>query len=737
MKSGKILISFTICWILLTRTSDVMAFNLIKNDLLPAMGKVVDEQITQSSDKGREIRSFNQDWEFKKGPFPSDPVLFQESMQSGWHAVAIPHTWNAIDMQTYQNIFYAGDGYYRKTYIPDIDLKGKRIFLRFEGVASVAEVYVNSQLAGNHKGGYSAFAIELTNMLKYGEINELLVKVNNEPRPDVIPINHTLFGVYGGIYRPVELIITENVNIAVTDYASPGVYISQKNVSKKQAGVNIRVKLENRNHGIQTVQLENQISDASGKIVARQESVVELLPQGRQSVEQNFVIKNPRLWQGLEDPYLYKVTTRLTHEGKLMDEIVQPLGLRHFELKAGDGMYLNGKKTPMYGVCRHQDWWKLGSALTNEQHDADLAIIREMGATTIRLAHYQQSEYFYAKCDSIGFMVWAEIPFVNRVSTKEGDNAKQQLTELIRQNYNHPSVYVWGLHNEVYTPVNYTAALTAELNDLAKSEDPDRYTVSVNGYGNPGHGVNMNADIQGINRYFGWYEKKIQDLEPWITGLEKDYPDYKIMLTEYGAEANINQQQEIAGDAGDCCGPTKNYNESFATRFHEIQWGIIAKHPYLLASYIWNTFDFATPVSYQGGVPARNMKGLVTFDRQIKKDPFYWYKANWSKEPVLYITQRRVVERENQTTSVTVYSNVGIPKLYVNGVEINVLKKGTTAVHYIFDNVKLSEGKNEIAVKAVKDGKTFEDKIYWIYSKDHQPHDVQKIEVKSQEHIGL
>ena len=694
-------------------------------------------EIVNGITSGRETTGFNHDWKFKKGPFPSDPVLFQGSQQSGWQPVSIPHTWNATDMQTYQNIFYEGEGYYKKIYTPDINLQNKRVFLRFEGVASVAEVYVNSQFAGNHKGGYSAFAVELTKLLKYGEKNELLVKVSNESRPDVIPINHTLFGVYGGIYRPVELIITENVNIAVADHASPGVYISQKNVNRKQAEINIRVKLENRNHRKQTVILENLISDAKGKIVARQESEIELLPQGRQTAEQNFVIKNPRLWQGLEDPYLYRVTTQLKLDGKLADEIVQPLGLRHFELKAGDGMYLNGIKTPMYGVCRHQDWWKLGSALTNEQHDADLAIIRELGATTIRLAHYQQSEYFYAKCDSIGLMVWAEIPFVNRVSTKEGENAKQQLAELIRQNYNHPSIYVWGLHNEVYNPINYTTALTADLHDLAKSEDPYRYTVSVNGYGNPGHGVNMNADIQGINRYFGWYERKVQDLETWITGMEKDYPGYKIILAEYGAEANINHQQEIVEDAGDCCGPAKNYNESFATRFHEIQWGYIANHPYLLASYIWNTFDFATPVSHQGGVPARNMKGLVTFDRKIKKDPFYWYKANWSKEPVLYITQRRVIERENKTTSVTVYSNVGIPKLYVNGNEITNYKTGTTAVHYIFENVELHEGKNEIAVKAVKDSNTLEDSIYWIYSKDRKSPENIKIEEKNQEHTGL
>lgn len=686
----------------------------------------------------RDVKSFNEGWLFKKGPFPTDQILFQQGFDQRWQDVTIPHTWNAIDMQNDKNNFYAAEAYYKKTYRPDASMKDKRIFLNFEGVASVAELYVNGTFAGNHKGGYSAFTIEISKLLKFGEGNEILLKVDNSSRPDVVPINHTLFGVYGGMYRPVHLIITEKVNIAVTDYASPGIYISQKNVTNKSADVNVEIKIENKNREAKRVQLLTSIYDMDGKLKLKKETAINVLPQGRQFYNQNFTITNPHLWQGLEDPYLYKVVTQIVSNGTVIDEVIQPLGLRHFELKAGDGMYLNGKKVPMYGVCRHQDWWQSGSALTNEQHDADLAIIKEIGATTIRLAHYQQSEYFYSKCDSIGFMIWAEIPFVNRVSTKEADNAKQQMTELIRQNYNHPSIYTWGLHNEVYTPINYTASLTTELHDLAKSEDPYRYTVSVNGYGDPGHGVNMNADIQGINRYFGWYEKKIQDMEPWIEGMEKEYPDYKIMLAEYGTEANIYHQQEVVGDVGDCCGFDKQYNETFATRFHEIQWGYIANHPYLLASYLWNTFDFATPASSQGGVEARNMKGLVTFDRKLKKDPFYWYKANWSKEPVLYLTQRRANERENKITPVTVYSNIGVPQLFVNGVEVKNYKKGTTHVHYIFENIELKEGVNEIEVKTSYKGETYDDKIQWNYEGNRNTRsDMRKPQENKNEHIGL
>ena len=698
--------------------------NLIKNLFV----FLVFGLVSVFSVNGRDVRSFNDGWSFKKADnFPK--------VEDGWEAVNIPHTWNAEDMQIKRNIFYAGDAYYKKTFTPEASLSDKRVFLRFEGVAATADVYVNNNFAGSHKGGYSAFAIEVTGLLKFGEPNNIIVKVNNAPNPAVIPVNHTLFGVYGGIYRPVSLIVTDKVNIAVTDYASPGIYISQKNVTNKSADVNVKIKLENKNKEKKDVRLVTTIFETNGKIKAKQELPVSVPPQGRQFFHQDFAIKNPHLWQGLEDPYLYKVVTQVVSNGEVIDEVVQPLGLRHFELKAADGMYLNGKKVPMYGVCRHQDWWELGTALDNEHHAKDLEIIKEIGATTIRFAHYQQSEYLYSKCDSIGFIIWAEIPFVNRVTTQERENAKSQLTELIRQNYNHPSIYVWGLHNEVYTPYNYTVDLTTELNDLAKSEDPDRYTVSVSGYSKVDQTCNLNADIQGINHYFGWYNGEIGDIEKWVTGMEKNFPGYNIIFSEYGAEANVDQQEEIVGEVGRYF--SQFYPETFATKFHEIQWGVIAKHPYLVASYVWNTFDFATPVNTQGGVEARNMKGLVTFDRKIKKDPFYWYKANWSKEPVLYITQRRATERENQITPVTVYSNVGVPQLFVNGEEVTNCEMGTTNVHYIFKDINLKNGKNTIQVKASNNGKQHEDNIIWNYSPSNKKSDGTQPSKNTREHIGL
>lgn len=664
--------------------------------------------------EARDVTSFNDGWEFKKGPFSKDAMLSARKWSADWQKVSVPHTWNADDMQKKVSAFYEGVGYYRKKFTFPESMKGKRLFLRFEGVGSCAEVYVNGYLVGSHKGAYSAFACEIGAQVKFGEENEIVVKADNTARPDVIPTNHILFGVYGGMYRPVWLVVTEPCNIVVNDFASPGVYITQKNVSKKSAEVTVKVKVDNATLAPAPLVLENAIYDRNGKLVKKHNQSFELTPQGVQSYSSQFKLSNPHLWQGREDPYLYKVVSRLMQDGRVLDEVVQPLGLRKYEVVAGKGFFLNGKQYPMYGVTRHQDWWGLGSALTNKEHDFDLAQIMDIGATTVRFAHYQQSDYIYSRCDTLGLVIWAEIPFVNRVTGQESDNAHQQMRELIRQSFNHPSIYVWGIHNEVYHPHGYTAALTQSIHDLCKLEDPDRYTVSVNGYGNANHAVNQNADIQGMNRYFGWYERKIQDIKPWIEKMEKEYPWQRLMLTEYGADANIAHQTEILGDALNWTSPF--YPETFQTKTHEYQWSIIAQHPYITASYLWNMFDFAVPTSKRGSVDARNMKGMMTFDRKIKKDSYFWYKANWSKEPVLYLTQRRNALREKKETSVTVYSNIGTPKVYLNGQELAGARKGYTDVHYIFDKVLLNDGKNMLKAVITYQGKEYVDEIEWTYN---------------------
>lgn len=664
----------------------------------------------------RNVESFSEGWEFKKGPFPQEAMQMAKVWDSDREKVSIPHTWNADDMQKKVSSFYEGVGYYRKRYVFPGCLKGKRIFLRFEGVGACAEVYVNGCLAGTHKGAYSAFVCEIGPLVEWDGENEIVVKADNTARPDVIPVNHVLFGVYGGMYRPIWLVVTEPCSIVVNDHASSGVYITQKNVSKESAEVTVKVKTDNATLSPVPLALENSIYDMAGILVKRHTQTFELTPQGVQTYSSTFRIDSPHLWQGRKDPYLYKVVSRLVQDGRVLDEVAQPLGLRKYEVVAGKGLFLNGEKYPMYGVTRHQDWWGLGSALTNKEHDFDLGQIMDIGATTVRLAHYQQSDYVYSRCDTLGLIVWAEIPFVNRVTGQEWDNAHQQMCELIRQSFNHPSIYVWGIHNEVYHPHGYTAALTQSIHDLCKLEDPDRYTASVNGYGSVGHAVNQNADIQGMNRYFGWYERKIQDIGPWIEEMEKEYPWQRLMLTEYGADANIEHQTELLGDALNWGSPF--YPETFQTKTHEYQWSVIMQHPYILASYLWNMFDFAVPTSNRGSVPARNMKGMVTFDRKVKKDSYYWYKANWSEEPVLYITQRRNALRERKQTSVTVYSNIGSPKLYLNGKELSGMRKGYTDVHYIFDGVELGEGKNVLKAVVSRQGAEYTDEVEWMYEGD-------------------
>lgn len=651
---------------------------------------------------GRQVISINEGWSFKKIDSPAS---------GGVEQVNLPHTWNNHDMQMGRD-FYQGGGRYEKTIDVPAGWKDKRVFIKFEGVGSVADVYVNNVFIGEHKGAYSAFVFEIGSAIRPDTVNSIVVIANNQSRPDVIPINHFLFGVYGGIYRPAELIVTDRLNIATTDDASPGVYISQENVSARSADVTVLTKVENKYAQGQHAALRTEILDAKGRVVMQVNDDHWVSTQGTQSYEQHVRLDGPHLWQGIDDPYLYKVVVSVVREGMVIDQVVQPLGVRKFELGRGGVMLVNGRPVRLKGVTRHQEWWGLGSALSNSNHDTDLAIIREMGANSIRFAHYQQSEYVYSKCDSIGFIIWAEIPFVNAYSGKEIDNAKQQLTELIKQNYNHPSIYVWGLHNEVYNKIhqNYVSTLTSELHNIAKTLDPHRLTASTDGYGTMERRENNLADIQGMNRYYGWYEGSTADLQKWVDGLAEKYPDHHVVLAEYGAEGNVEQQAEVLPDFDPVHG--QYFPEQLQTRSHEVQWGILEKTNYLAATYLWNTFDFAVPFWNRGGTPARNMKGLVTYDRKIKKDAYYWYKANWNRDPMIYIADRRLVKRKVSRTVITIYSNTGVPELFVNGRRVGGVEQGFTRVHFLFKDVRLKKGRNKIVAR--QPGGGLSDSVEWI-----------------------
>lgn len=655
-----------------------------------------------SAQDSRQVIPFNTDWNFTK-----------DTIGNKWEKIALPHTYNPTDMQLGKD-FYTGDAFYKKDFLIRSDLKGKRIFLRFEAAAQIATIYFNGRFLTEHKGGYSAFSFEITNVAKFGEINKILVKTNNVAGKSIIPVNHFLFPIYGGIYRPAAMIVTSPVNIMVTDHASSGIQVEQHDVSSQRATISVKAKLENRYAQHKNIVMKIKVDDASGRTVAVTQKPVTVSPQGVTYVKDELHLQDPHLWNGIKDPYLYRLTVSLIKDDRELDAVRQPLGIRDIKIVAGKGVFLNGIQYPMYGVTRHQDRWQYGNALSFEQEKEDMELIKEIGATTIRLAHYQQSEHIYALADSMGFLIWAEIPFVNTFTTQESDNAKQQMTELVRQNRNHPSIYIWGLHNEVYskTKDDFVPVLTRELNDIAKTDDPGRYTGAVSGYGEMGRPANLAGDVQGMNRYYGWYEGQIGDLDGWATRLEKKFPDYKVMLTEYGADGNIDQSAEMLPDHKSIDPVNGQFApENYQTETHIQQWSIIEKHPYILASYLWNMFEFSTPMWNRSGVNARNVKGLITFDRKRKKDAFYWYKANWNPEPMLYIANRRDSSRKQANTIIQIFSNITPVTLKLNGKSITG-RQGVNSRHWLFD-VRLKKGKNKIEASAVNQGKKYSDLVYW------------------------
>ncbi len=671
----------------------------------------------------RTSTTFNDGWEY----FQANNSTFFTHFENGekfrlaqgqwtspevWESITLPHTYNSEDMQKDRN-FFEGKAVYRKTFHVEPTQKERRTFLNFEGVGAVAQLYINDNYIGEHRGGYSMFTFEVTNSLDYEKENTVTVITDNTARKDVIPTNQFLFPVYGGIYRPVHLITTSKTGFVVADQASPGFFLRQRNVSSKHALITVIAKLETTEKELQKGELQIELRDYENKLVSSQKVPINISPQGITYVNEDIPVKKPHLWDGVRDPYLYSVTAKVIIHGKETDQLKQPLGIRSIEIVGGDAVYLNGKKYPMHGVCRHQDRLGYGSALSFAQHKEDFEIMKEMGVTTIRLAHYQQSPEVYALADTLGFLTWAEIPFVNRVSYYESDNAKQQMSELVKQNFNHPSIYIWGVHNEVYskTADEQVPVLSRELNSIAKSLDPDRYTVSVTGHNVIDRQENLNTDVQGINHYFGWYGGKIGDLEPWAQQVNKEFPGYKIMLSEYGADGNIAiGQEEVTQPTNVISG--KSFPENYQTETHIQQWAAIERNPIIVASYVWNMFEFAVPAWNRGGVNARNLKGLVTFDRRQKKDSFYWYKANWNPEPMVYLANRRDNERKSKTCTIQVFSNLQKVTLIVNGTAYQA-KQGVNSKHWLFEGVELQSGNNVIKAVGNTDNKQLSDEIEW------------------------
>jgi beta-galactosidase len=628
---------------------------------------------------------------------------------ASWQEVQVPHTWNNKDVQSGEKVHY-GTGWYKRE-LNIVKKENQQYFLKFEGVGQDAKVYINNKFVGEHLGSYSAFVFNITRFLTNDNTNTLLVRANNE-RTNSYPKDNFLFGIYGGIYREVKLITTEDLHIALSDYASSGVFVKQDNVSSEKAELRIVCDVKNETSEALQVTVKNKLVAGEGKVVSETAVEKEIFPGGLEPVSSLLTVKNPHLWNGRKDPYLYRLETEIVQNGATVDKLVQPVGIRYFSIDPEKGFILNGQPYRLYGVCRHQEWEDLGNALLPEHHKHDMEMIYEIGATSIRLAHYEQADYIYQLADSMGILVWAEIPFAGDYNDDADGNAIQQLTELIKQRYNHPSIFVWGLHNEVVKndrtaePVN----LTLCLHNLAKTLDPYRYTVSVsNHWSEYDHPIHELANLQGFNQYIGWYGGKPEELEIWINKYHKAKPDVRFSISEYGAGGNIAHQRT---DNSISPGPTDPFfPEGYMTRYHEVTYSAIEKYPFIWSSYIWNMFDFAVPMWDRGGIKGRNHKGLVTYDHQTRKDAFYWYKANWSEEPVVYLTGRRNNHPDTDTLSFGAYSNRGIPELIINGKSQGKMNPGINRVKFVSPEIRLEKGENKIEIVVEDNGKDFRDEF--------------------------
>ncbi|MGS0526421.1 glycoside hydrolase family 2 TIM barrel-domain containing protein [Zobellia nedashkovskayae] len=451
--------------------------------------------------------------------------------------------------------------------------------------------------------------------------------------------------------------------------------------------------------------MEYKIFDAKNNLMANEEKAVSFVNKDT-TISFSTKLKNPILWNGKENPHQYRAEVSIKSDNKV-DKVNQKFGIKTIDVTADKGFVLNNNPLRLNGVAMHQDWKQSGPALSEEQHQKDMALVDEIGATSLRLSHYQHSDLTYQLADEKGILVWSEIPFVHDYSGREGENAKQQLTELILQNYNHPSIYTWGLWNEVRAYVSDnepSVQLTEELNIIAHQLDKTRKTASASDRGITGNMENI-TDLQAWNKYFGWYYGQYEDLGKWLDESHTKYPNIPLAISEYGAGGNIFQQDIKFLD--------KPFGEHFPemdqTLCHEISWKIIKNRPYIWSSYVWNMFDFALAGWNRGGITNLNHKGLVTYDRTTKKDAFYFYKANWSKEPVLYIAEKRNSERNESLTTVKVYSNQPAVTLWLNGEKITTQKLVSDIKIFEFKNIKLKPGDNIIKITAKK----LSDEVNW------------------------
>lgn len=656
--------------------------------------------INSGGRKMRKIININQGWKFiKQDEVNAMAKVFDDEK---WEVVQVPHTWNAIDGANGFD-FYKGACWYRKEFALDRSAQGNKVFIEFEGSNSITDVYVNGHHMGQHRGGYSTFRFDISDVVEFGSKNTLSVKVDNTVVDDVYP-QMADFTFYGGIYRDVNIVIANHVHFDLMDYGSQGIYIVQEEVSNKKANVTIKSRLVNDDAEEKKVRLWADLVDAEGKNVAYAAKEIVLAAGETKEVEMPVVINDPTLWNGIKNPYMYEAKVSMQCFNDTVDELTVPFGVRYFEVDADKGFFLNGEHLALNGVSRHQDRKDMGWAITEKEQEEDMELIKEVGATSIRLAHYQHNQYFYDLCDKEGMVIWAEIPFISVMSKTEleGINAKQQMMELIKQNFNHPSIIFWGVQNEIQISGERPELrkLVKELNELTKKEDPSRLTTMANVmFVKDEDEYNYMTDTVGYNKYFGWYNGEAEDFAGWLDGFHKTNPKVKLSISEYGAEGII---QYHSNDP-----KVKDYTEEYHALYHEKVWNIFSKRPFLWATYVWNMFDFGANIRDEGGVKGRNNKGLITYDRKIKKDAFYMYKANWSDEKFVHITSKRFVDRSDAEINVKIYSNCNEVTLYVNDSE--VATKTSDDRVFTFESIALEEGTNEIKVIANHERDIFTD----------------------------
>ena len=614
--------------------------------------------------------------------------------------VDLPHTWNTEDALSGKTDYKRGIGNYEKSLYIEPEWEGKRLFLRFEGANSVANVFVNHRHVGEHRGGYGAFIFEITDLVKYGEQNPVLVRVNNGEQLDVMPLVGD-FNFYGCIYRNVHLLVMEKVCVSPLDYASSGVYLEQQVVNEKEAEVLARIHLSNKGEA-QEIGLRVVVKD-NHRVISQEEKNI-YLNQGEDSQESMALhIPHPHLWNGREDPFMYDVEVEVIRGGRVTDRVVQPLGLRYYRTDPAEGFFLNGKHLALRGVCRHQDRAGVGNALCREHHEEDVALLLEMGANAVRLAHYPHATEVYDLMDKYGIVVWAEIPFVGPGGYADKGfvdlpsfryNGKEQLKELIRQHYNHPSVCFWGLFNELKEYGDNPVEYVKELNELAHAEDPTRPTTSAS---NQGGALNLITDHIAWNRYDGWYGGTPANLGKWLDRTHQSNPELKIGISEYGAGASIYHQQDtlVQTNPGSWWHP-----ENWQTWYHMENWKVMAARPYIWGTFVWNMFDFGAAHRTEGERPGINDKGLVTFDRKVRKDAFYFYKANWNKkEPMLYLAEKRNRHRLRPLQHFIAFTTAREAELFVNGKSCGKHKTDSYAT-VEWKDIPLKTGENHIKVVA-------------------------------------